>query len=131
MKGFADIAKLLLWLIEEKINYQSTTECEASWRKLKAALCTRPVLAFPQQNLYILNIHAINSSIEYILSQIQNGQERVIEYFSKMLPKPERSYCVTRKELLTIVKFMDHFHKYLYGQHFKIMTEHAALKYCS
>lgn len=35
---------------------------------------------------------------------MQDDEEKVIEYYSKVLSKPERSYCVTRKELLAIVK---------------------------
>ena len=130
VEGFADIAKPLHQLTEGKVKYQWTPECEASWRKLKAALCSSPVLAYPQQQgLYILDTDASNSAIGCVLSQIQNGQERVIEYFSKVLSKPERNYCVTRKELLAIVKSVNQFHKYLYGQHFKIRTDHAALKW--
>lgn len=30
--------------------------------------------------------------------------------------KPERKYCVIRKELLAILKSIAHFHRYLYGQ---------------
>ncbi|GFU41768.1 retrovirus-related Pol polyprotein from transposon 412 [Trichonephila clavipes] len=44
---------------------------------------------------------------------------------SKCLSKPERNYCVTRKELLAIVKAIEHFHHYLYG--FLLRTDHASL----
>ncbi|GFU65766.1 hypothetical protein TNCV_5059001 [Trichonephila clavipes] len=46
---------------------------------------------------------------------------------SKCLSKPERNYCVTRKELLAIVKAIEHFHHYLYGQKFLLRTDHASL----
>jgi hypothetical protein len=72
---------------------------------------------------------ASNNGIGAVLSQVQGGEERVIEYYSKMLSNPERNYCVTRKKLLVIVNAGGHFHKYLYGQHFKIRTDHAALKW--
>jgi hypothetical protein len=62
-----------------------------------------------------------------VLSQVQDGRERVIAYFSKTLSKPERNYCVTRRELLAIVKTLEHFHKYLYGQEFHLRTDHSAL----
>ncbi|GFR06182.1 retrovirus-related Pol polyprotein from transposon 412 [Trichonephila clavata] len=45
-----------------------------------------------------------------VLSQEINGQEHVIAYWSKCLSKPERNYCVTRKELLAIVKAVENFH---------------------
>ncbi|UYV61724.1 hypothetical protein LAZ67_1006165, partial [Cordylochernes scorpioides] len=63
-----------------------------------------------------------------ILSQVQEGSERVIAYFSKTLSKPERNYCVTRKELLAIVKSIEHFHHYLYGQEIILRSDHASLQ---
>jgi hypothetical protein len=45
------------------------------------------------------------------------------------LSKPEQNYCVTRRELLAIVKAVDYFHQYLYGRKFLIRTDHAALKW--
>jgi hypothetical protein len=50
---------------------------------------------------YILDTDASNNGIGAVLSQVQ--EERVIEYYSKVLSKPERNYCLTRKELLVIV----------------------------
>ena len=41
----------------------------------------------------------------------------------------ERNYCVTRRELLAALESIKHFHKYLYGQQFKLRTDHAALKW--
>lgn len=48
--------------------------------------------------------------------------------FSKVLTKPERNYCVTRKELVVVINAVDHFYIYLYGREFFIRTDHAALK---
>ncbi|GBL58161.1 Retrovirus-related Pol polyprotein from transposon 297 [Araneus ventricosus] len=57
------------------------------------------------------------------------NEERVISYFSKSFGKPERNYCVTRKELLAIVKSIEHFHHYLYGRNFLLRTDHASLRW--
>jgi len=86
--------------------------------------------SYPQpKGKFILDTDASNAGIGAVLSQIQNGEEHVIEYFSTILTKAEENYCVTRKELLAIVKLVDHFHKYLYGQEFLIRTGHATLKW--
>jgi hypothetical protein len=44
------------------------------------------------------------------------------KYFGKTIYKAEENYCVTRWELLAIVKTLEHFHKYLYGQEFYFCT---------
>ena len=63
-----------------------------------------------------------------VLSQVQNGVERVLAY-SQTHNRPERQYCATCKELLAVVKGIHHFHVYLYDRPFKIRTDHAALKW--
>ena len=62
-----------------------------------------------------------------VLSQIEDGVERPIAYFSKAFSKPERNYCVTRRELLAVVSSIKHFHHYLYGKDFLVRTDHGAL----
>lgn len=62
------------------------------------------------------------------LSQLQDGQERVVAYASKVLSKSEKKYCVTRKELLAAVTFIKHFRPFLYGHKFLVRTDHSSLK---
>jgi hypothetical protein len=62
-----------------------------------------------------------------VLSQVHDGQERVIVYYRKTLNKVERNYCVTRRELLVIVRTLEHFHKYLYREEFHLLTDPSAL----
>ena len=52
---------------------------------------------------------------------------RVIAYGSRLLSKPERQYCVTRRELLAVIVFTDHFRPYLIGQQFVLRTDHGSL----
>ena len=46
---------------------------------------------------YWLDTDASNTGIGAVLSQEQNGEERVIAYASRLLNGPEKNYCVTRK----------------------------------
>ena len=73
---------------------------------------------------------AIDSGIGAVLSQVQDdGTERVIAYASQALSKPERQYCVTRRELLAVVYFIQHFRPYLLGNQFTLRTDHGSLKW--
>ena len=69
------------------------------------------------------------TAVGSILSQVQDGQERVIAYYSHAFAKTERNYCVTRKELLAIMLSLQHFEVYLQLRKFAIRTDHAALKW--
>ncbi|GBN76452.1 Retrovirus-related Pol polyprotein from transposon 297 [Araneus ventricosus] len=91
------------------------------------ALTSSPILTYPRTDKdFILDTDASNEGIGAVLSQNMGNEERVIAYFSKSLGKEERNYCVTCKELLAIVKSIEHFHHYLYGQKFLLRSDHAS-----
>ena len=128
VKGFSKIARPLHRLTESKQKFLWTTECDNSFLQLKNALTSAPILAYPEPGKdFILDTDASNEGVGAVLSQEIDGQERVIAYFSKSLSRSERNYCVTRKELLAIVKAVEHFHHYLYGRKFLLRTDHASL----
>ena len=77
----------------------------------------------------MLDCDASAFSCGAVLQQIQNGVEQVIAYFSYSFDNSEGNYCVTRKELLAIIKALKQFHHYLYGRRFQIRSDHAALKW--
>ena len=130
IKGFADIAKPLHKLTEKQVKFIWTAECQNSFEILKARLTQAPILGYPEPDChFILDTDASNFGIGAVLSQIQNGQERVIAYYSKALSKAERNYCVTRRELLAVVLSIKHFHHYLYGVNFTVRTDHGALSW--
>ena len=64
-----------------------------------------------------------------MLSQIEDGKERVVAYASRTLSKAERCYDVTRRELLAVVSFIHHFRYYLLGKRFTLRTDHEPLKW--
>ncbi|GFR27170.1 retrovirus-related Pol polyprotein from transposon gypsy [Trichonephila clavata] len=128
VKDFSTIARPLHKLTEAKQKFIWTNECNNAFNKLKDALTSAPILAYPEAGKqFILDTDASHESIRTVLSQEIDGQERVIAYFSKCQSRPERNYCVTRKELLAIVKAVEHFHPYLYGSRFLLRTDHASL----
>ena len=55
--------------------------------------------------------------------------ETVVVYASRVLSKAERRYCVTRRELLAVVTFLQHFRPYLLGRHFVVWTDHGSLNW--
>jgi hypothetical protein len=74
--GFSTIAKPMTKLTEQKQSFQWTSEVEAAFQKLKQALCTAPILPYPQPGQrFIVGTEASNVGIGGVLSRVQDGQE--------------------------------------------------------
>jgi hypothetical protein len=131
IKDFATIASPLHKLTEKEKAFDWNEDCETAFQTLKQALTQSPILGYPRpgEEKFILDTDASGQGIGAVLSQVQDGQEIVIAYGSRSLSKTERNYCVTRQELLAVVYFVKYFRQYLYGQEFKVRTDHAALKW--
>ncbi|KAF9763576.1 Transposon Tf2-6 polyprotein [Nosema granulosis] len=79
---------------------------------------------------FILTTDASEIGIGAILAQRnEKGVERMIAAFSKTFDKCQRNYSVTDKELLGVVKGIEHFRHYLLGREFTLRTDHRALTY--
>ena len=113
--------KKLLW----------TDACDAAFAEMKEALTTPPILGFPDfQKEFILDTDASFDTIGAVLSQRdKNGRERVIAYGSHSMNNHEKGYCITRKELLAMYYFCQHFNHYLYGKRFTLRTDHKAITF--
>ena len=96
----------------------------------KRRLCAAPALAYPVPGeKCILGCDAREYGIGDGLSQVINGTEKVVGYYSRTLSKPERNYCVTRRQLLVVLECIKHYYKYLCGQHFLLRTDHFTLRW--
>nr|CAH7764203.1 unnamed protein product [Callosobruchus chinensis] len=65
-----------------------------------------------------------------ILIQLSSsGEPRVIAYGNKALSTNEKNFCQTEKEALALVWAVEHFHIYLYGKEFELITDHKPLQF--
>jgi hypothetical protein len=55
------------------------------------------------------------------------GKRYIAAYYNRTITKAERSYWVTRRELLAIVKMLGHFYKYPCGPYFQLCTDYPTL----
>jgi len=126
--NFAKLAAPLHALTRKDVKFQWTTEAQKAFDALKSALTSPPILAMPNDvGEFILDCDASQTNLGAVLSQRQDGVERVIAYASRSLDRREVNYCTSRKELLAIVYFLKYFKQYLLGRTFKVRTDHAAL----
>jgi len=103
VKGFSILAKPLYALTENQTKFVWDEQCEEAFNQLKRALTSSPILSLPrEEGELVLDTDASNFGIGAVLSQRQDGVEKVISYFSRVFNRAERNYCVTRRELLSI-----------------------------
>jgi hypothetical protein len=128
IQDFAEVARPLHRLTERNRPFKWSTECQTAFDKLRDCLCSSPILCYPDfSRPFLLDTDASDSGIGAVLSQLDEGRERVVAYASRLLSKPERQYCVTRRELLAVVVFTRHFRPFLLGRQFTLRTDHGSL----
>ena len=98
---------------------------------MKFLLCSAPVLCYPRfDREFILQTDASDFGVGAVLSQIDdNGYEKVVAYASKALSARQKKFSATEKEAYAIVFGTQQFRVYLLGRHFKIVTDHNALRW--
>lgn len=64
-----------------------------------------------------------------MLTQTVNGEERVLEFASRVLSPAERNYSVTERECLAVLWAVRKFRPYVEGTRFKVITDHSSLRW--
>ena len=128
--SFSVIASPLFNLTRKGVTFDWNQTCQQAFEELKRCLTTAPIMAYPTDTgEFLLDTDALDTAIGAVLSQQQNELLKTIAYASRSLTKCERKYCVTRKELLAIVNFTQHFRHYLLGRKFRVRSDHQPLRW--
>ena len=130
VRDFAHIASPLTMLLKKDETFIWTTDCQNAFDTLRQRLTSPPILAYPNfEKEFILYTDASDYAIGYILGQLDDtGKEKVIAYGGRSLNNAERKWGITDKEGLGLVEGIRYFKVYLTGRHFKVYTDHSALK---
>jgi hypothetical protein len=94
-------------------------------------MVTTPILLFLDWSKEF-NVHVDVSSIALgaVLAQSVSGDiDHPIAFANKNIYTAERNYTMTKREGLAMVYALQKFRHYLMGGHFKMFTDHSALKY--
>ena len=128
IQGLAGMSAPLYELTGLRVEWKWTEEHQKAFELLKGVMTSPPVLGYPNSSdLFILDTDASDYAIGAALSQVQDAREVPISFASKALNAKQRQYCTTRKELLAVVVFVQHYEHYLLGRPFLIRTDHASL----
>ncbi|GBG75963.1 hypothetical protein CBR_g21205 [Chara braunii] len=129
IKGFAAIARPLTNLLRKDQPLSWDAECKQAFATLKDALATAPILIRPDPSKqFILITDWQPEAISAILAQKgNNGREHVIKYASRTVSDERRNDSAPQGECYAVVWGIQHFHPYLYGQKFRLVTDHEPL----
>lgn len=126
----SEIKVPLLKLLKKSEPWHWDEEEQEAFEKLKYALTIAPVLARPDfSREFTVQCDASNNAIGAVLTQEFEDGEHPIVYISRVLSTSERNYNVTQKECLALYWAVQKLRPYLEGYHFKVITDHSALKW--
>jgi len=101
-----------------------------AFSEIKCLLSNEPILKLPELNQeFSLQTDASNQSLGGCLLQMHKGVKHPVLYASKKLIPREQNYSVGEREALAIIWAVKKFHRYLYGQHFTLESDHRPLEY--
>ena len=128
IQNYAGLTSILDKLMGSKATFEWQESHQEAFDSIKEKLVNAPILAYPNAtDIFILDTDAPGTAIGAVLSQLQDGDEKVISYGSYVLTPEQRKYCITRRELLAVVRFTRQFRHYLLGRKFYLRTDHNSL----
>ena len=134
IKNYSRIARPLTNLTRKDKPFIFDKCCQEAFQKLKDCLTAAPVLSHYQRDSPTrVETDASDGVVAAVLSQLRLGVWHPIAYFSKTMAAAECNYAIHDKELLAIVRALEHWRAELEGlnhdQKFEILTDHRALEY--
>ena len=127
---YANITKPLRDLTKKNTPWTWDAEHEEAFKKLKDVLSRSTAVSYfhPKARTEVV-VDAGPFGLGAILTQVIAGDKpRVVAYASRALTDTESRYSQTEREALAVVWACEHFHLYLLGQSFTVISDHKPLE---
>lgn len=122
----ATIAEPLHRLLDADAEWKWSKQEKNAFKELKNQLIGSGILIHFDDNLpIVLSADASPIGIGAVLAHKFTDQtEKPIAYFSKTLNKTQRQYAQLDRKALALVQAVTHFHQFLSGRSFELLTDH-------
>lgn len=129
--NLAEISAPLRFLTHKDVERAWTSRQQHAFETLKELLTTDTIMSYFDPTKHTeLHVDASPFGPGAILAQTTPGHDdsKVIAYASRSLTNTESRYSQIEREALAIVFGIEHFHLYLYGHEFTLITDHKPLE---
>lgn len=128
--NFSEKCAPLTELTKRNTKFCWNDQHENAFQVIKTALTQTPILKYPDYTKkFKIQTDSSDIAMGAALTQEYDSIDHPITYFSRKFNPAETRYSVTEKEALCIIAAVKHFHQYIYGYKFTIVTDHAPLRY--
>ena len=117
-------------MMKKDVPFTWGVQHEQIFNELKHAIAARQVLSrFDCSDAVetVLTTDASKYGLGAVLTQISDGQERIIVFISRTLSDTENKYSVIEKEMLACFWATKRLRTFLWGRHFNLRTDHKPL----
>lgn len=130
IENFSTITHPLTKLLQKRVDFKWSQQCEDAFNTIKTKLMTTPILSYPDfSKTFNVTVDASQLGCGAVISQEIEGIDRPIQFISRTFKKGETNKAIIEKELLAIHFALKTFRPYLYGQQFVVYSDHKPLIY--
>ncbi len=125
--GFAEMAANLTpsTRVRAPVKVMWCEEMKVAFSALCDSLCVNVMLFVPSpEDQFKLYTDASGVGVGACLHAVRKDGEVPIGFYSRQLHGAEKGYSVTELETLAIVAGINHYDRFIYGQHFVVITDH-------
>ena len=129
LPNMSEVLHPLYQLLQKENKWKWTNSCQGAFDEIKRLITSEEVLVHYDPSLPLsLATDASPFGLGAVLSHtLPDGSERPIAYASKSLSPAEKNYSQIEKEALGIIWGVKRFHTYVFGRHFRLVTDHQPL----
>ena len=128
--NFADLARPLTNLTKKSEKFHWTPSCQAAFEALIRKLTKAPLLRYPRfDQPFLVAVNASQSACGAMLSQVFDGEEHPIAYYSKVFQPTESRYSTVERELFALVSALRHWKHYLYGHKVVVYSDQQSISW--
>uniref|UniRef100_A0A7I4Z2W7 RNA-directed DNA polymerase n=1 Tax=Haemonchus contortus TaxID=6289 RepID=A0A7I4Z2W7_HAECO len=119
---------LLDELLKKNVPFKWSAECQDAFQRAKDVLASNLLTHYDPTKEIVIAADASEYGLGAVIShRLSDGTEKAIHHASRSLTAAEKNYGQVEKEALEITFALRKFHRYIYGRHFKLLTDHKPL----